>query len=90
MGHSIFPPHKLEITDRLKPGENFLVIEVANTWKNRLIRDTQLPFDQQLTQSNLSNSKDPQDRPWKDMTPSASGLIGPVKLIKRHQTEINP
>jgi hypothetical protein len=90
LGHSIFPPHKLEIADQLKPGDNFLVIEVANTWKNRLIIDSQLPLKQQLTHSNLSNSNDPQDRPWKDMTPSTSGLIGPVKLIKQHQIEINP
>jgi hypothetical protein len=39
------PPFRVDITDRLKPGDNSLEIQVANLWPNRLIGDEQLPDD---------------------------------------------
>ena len=38
-------PFKLDITSALKPGRNQLVIEITNTWANRLIGDEQEPED---------------------------------------------
>jgi hypothetical protein len=89
LGDSMFPYHRMEVTSKLVEGENFLVIEVANTWRNRLILDAHLPAEFQLTRSNLAGSSDPQDRPWKNYSLQPSGLMGPVKLIKYKQFEID-
>jgi len=89
LGDSMFPNHRLDISSALVEGENYLVVEVANTWRNRLILDTHLPAELQLTRSNLANSSDPQDRPWKNYSLQTSGLMGPVKIIKYKQFEIN-
>lgn len=35
------PPYRVEVTGKLKPADNLLEIEVANTWVNRLIGDQQ-------------------------------------------------
>ncbi len=83
-GISIFPPHELDITGLLKQGENHLVVEVANTWLNRLIGDLNLPLDQQYTRSNVANGNDPERRPWSNYQLPPSGLMGPVTIkIKR-------
>jgi len=39
------PPYMVDITKALQKGQNELIIEVANTWANRLIGDEQLPLD---------------------------------------------
>jgi hypothetical protein len=87
-GISLFPPHVLDITHLLKPGENHLVVEVANTWLNRLIGDLGLPLDKQLTRSNVANGSDPSKRPWSNYTLPPSGLMGPVLLKSIHPYRI--
>jgi hypothetical protein len=42
-------PYKLDITRAVKEGSNEIVIEVANTWHNRLIGDQSLPADKRVT-----------------------------------------
>ncbi len=79
-GISIFPPHEIDVTGFLNPGENHLVVEVANTWLNRLIGDLELPLDQQYTRSNVATGNDPKKRPWSQYTLPPSGLMGPVVL----------
>ncbi len=37
------PPWRVDLTDRLRPGANMLVIEVANAWMNRLIAEAGSP-----------------------------------------------
>ena len=39
------PPFRIEVTDRLKPGENLLSIQVTNTWINRMVGDEHYPDD---------------------------------------------
>ena len=39
------PPYRVEINDAIKEGKNELIIEVANTWVNRLVGDEQLHLD---------------------------------------------
>ncbi len=39
------PPFRIEVTDRLKPGDNLLSIQVTNTWINRMVGDEHYPDD---------------------------------------------
>jgi hypothetical protein len=89
-GISLFPPHCVDISSLLKPGKNFLIIEVANTWLNRLIGDLDLPLDQQYTRSNVAQGNDPRRRPWSNFDLPASGLIGPVIIKSKKSFVIDP
>jgi len=77
VGLSSFTPHSLDVTDHIRHGENFLTVEVANTWLNRLIADDRLPPEARLTHTNLVNGPT-SDRPWRMAVPKPSGLLGPV------------
>ena len=78
VGISIYPPHRLLINEQLKEGSNHLVVEVANTWLNQLIGESEKPLENQRTRSNLGSSNG--KRPWSEYEPLPSGLIGPVKI----------
>ncbi len=80
VGSSLLPPHKLVVGDYLKEGENYLVVEVANTWLNRMIGDLEMPLNEQFTRSNVAHGTDPANRPWSGYQLQSSGLIGPVSL----------
>lgn len=68
------PPFRVDITRALKRGSNDVAIEVANTWKNRLIGDQQPGMTQVSFAPSAAESAD---------TPLLrSGLIGPVRLIE--------
>ena len=77
-GLSSFAPHVLDVTALIRPGENFLWIEVANTWLNRLIFDDALPLDQRKTHTNITGPA--AGKRWRDAQPKPSGLLGPVQL----------
>ena len=79
VGISSFAPHVLDITRRIRQGENSLTIEVANTWLNRLIADEALPQDQRLTHTNLDRGPKLGQR-CRDAEPLPSGHLGPVRL----------
>ncbi len=69
------PPYAVDLTGRLRPGENELRVEVANTWHNRLVGDAALPPAEQITTTNIR-------RPFTPDTPLLeSGLLGPVRLV---------
>jgi hypothetical protein len=69
------PPYAVDVTGRLKAGENELRCEVANTWHNRLVGDSALPPAQRITRTNIR-------RPFAPNTPLLeSGLLGPVRLV---------
>ena len=67
-------PYQLDITKLIQEGENELQVEVVNTWVNRLIGDSKLPFDQRPTWCPVYPFK-PED------TLQPSGLFGPVQVL---------
>lgn len=81
-GHSLgilwTAPFRVDCTSALKAGSNELVVEVTNTWYNRLVGDARLPPAQRITHTNITTSG---QRPWTELTPLRSGLFGPVRLI---------
>ena len=79
VGVSLFAPHVLQVTGLIRPGENSLAIEVANTWLNRLIADDALPHEQRKTRTNLTTG--PTSKRWREAQPKPSGLLGPVRLL---------
>jgi hypothetical protein len=86
LGTSVFPPYDFNISSLLKAGENYLVIEVANTWLNQLIGEKDKPFDEQRTRSNLGRGgRDEGRRPWSNYALQPSGLIGPVRILQREK-----
>jgi len=42
-------PYRLNVSDLLTTGENTLEIEVANLWRNRMIKDKMLPEDERYS-----------------------------------------
>jgi hypothetical protein len=72
------PPYRVDITDALKKGDNTLVIDVRNTWSNRLVGDARLPREQRVTKTNITYSG---KGAWKETPLLPSGLMGPVRLI---------
>ena len=67
-------PYKVDVTDYIKIGENDLLIEVTNTWFNRLSFDSKQPENERKTWTT--------NYPPSGATLRDSGLIGPVVLIK--------
>ena len=76
-------PFRFDVTRILKPGENTLVIEIANTWSNRLKGDA--VTGEHYTSTNMKTTNvyglNYEYVPWKDVPLIRSGLFGPVKLI---------
>ncbi|GGE49855.1 F5/8 type C domain-containing protein [Pedobacter psychrotolerans] len=66
-------PHRLEISKAIKRGENEIIIEVTNTWANRLIGDGKLPENKRLTKTTA---------PFRlaDKPLNPAGLLGPVVI----------
>ena len=66
-------PYRVDVTDFVRKGKNTLVIDVVNTWVNRLVGDSRLPEDQRETWT-LNN-------PWRpDSQLQPSGLFNPVVI----------
>jgi hypothetical protein len=73
------PPWRVAVPAGVwKEGDNDLVIEVANLWRNRLIGDASLPEDKRLTRTTVN--------PHRPNSPlRRSGLFGPVTLQTRER-----
>lgn len=76
-------PYRFDITDLLKAGDNTLVIEIANTWSNRLVGDAVTGAN--FTSTNITNTNvfglNHTRVAWKEVPLIRSGLLGPVKVI---------
>ncbi len=79
LGISSFAPHEHEVSKIVRQGDNFLVVEVANTWLNRLIADDNKARELRSTNTNLTEGPKT-DKRWGEGTPKPSGLLGPVRL----------
>jgi hypothetical protein len=73
LGTTWSPPFHVEITGALKARGNVLEIEVANSWRNRLVGDRDLPETKRFTRTNITIRKE-----WELVD---SGLLGPVRIL---------
>lgn len=75
-------PYRFEVTGLLVPGMNKLVVEVANTWSNRITGDA--ITGQKYTQTHIPDTfikgVNGNRIKWKDVPLIPSGLLGPVTL----------
>ena len=87
LGISWAKPHRFEVTNLLKPGENTITAEIANVWSNRLKGDALT--GQKFTNTNITNTIipvptiEPGDQkriPWAEVPLIESGLLGPVTI----------
>ncbi len=69
-------PHRVDVTDFVKKGENTLEIRVANLWVNRLIGDQQQGVADEDKVAFVTIPTFYQDAPLRP-----SGLLEPVKLV---------
>jgi hypothetical protein len=67
-------PYQVNVTGKIKKGNNTIEIELVNTWLNRLIGDLRLPENERIVQSK-NNMLKATSRLQK------SGLFGPVNLL---------
>jgi hypothetical protein len=81
------PPYALDISGRVREGENTLEVEVVNTWFNRFARDANLPAEKRV----LDFSNQPPVRTIEakiaSQSPMPSGLLGPVRLVRESHHE---
>jgi hypothetical protein len=68
-------PYKAEITKHLKAGSNQIVVQVANSWNNRLVGDVSNPDKKQYTKTNIKYKVKANSPLLK------SGLIGKAHVI---------
>jgi hypothetical protein len=72
----------LDVTEALRPGTNRIAIAVANTWRNRLVGDKNLPPGERHTWI-AQNKIGP--APYKGLPEDAAltpaGLFGPVRIV---------
>ena len=83
------PPFRLDITQAVRPGKNRLVVDVANTWSNRLTGDARSPDGKRYCNTNMTRALT-WELPWKDAPLHESGLMGPVRVICAHEVELDP
>jgi hypothetical protein len=77
------PPFAVDITDAARAGANELVVEVANTWSNRLVGDAGTP-GRDFCRTNITKSLT-WTVPWNDTPLLESGLLGPVRLTTLYE-----
>ncbi|GAL67237.1 glycosyl hydrolase [Jejuia pallidilutea] len=66
-------PHRLNISEAIKTGENKLEIEIVNLWRNQLIRDKSRAEDEKYTWIVI-------DKITPESPLQKSGLLGPVVI----------
>jgi beta-galactosidase/beta-glucuronidase len=87
VGYHWYPSHHLDVTGKLKEGENHLVISVVNSINNWLVGDARRPEEYQQARSNISKLPNAWMTPFASAPLIEAGLIGPVVLhwAKRYE-----
>ena len=80
IGLSWHAPFQLDITDAVKEGDNYLVIEVVNTINNMLVGDAKQPEQYRRTKTNITKLSNAWRQPFAEAPLLDAGLIGPVQL----------
>ena len=76
-------PFQVEITDALKNGENNLIVEVTNSWYNRVAGDEiSTSNTKKYTQTNIVLKNDFKGNAMENIKLEPSGLLGPVTITK--------
>ena len=73
-------PFRVDITDGLKEGENDVVVEVTNSWFNRVAGDEMAVSPTKYTQTNIVLGNDFRGNAVSEITLEPSGLLGPVTI----------
>lgn len=73
-------PYRSDITEYVKEGTNYLVVEVANVLSNRLSGDDFRKWEDKRTHTNITKGPTAWKDPWKEVPLVESGLMGPVKI----------
>ncbi|MEM8525112.1 MAG: glycosylhydrolase-like jelly roll fold domain-containing protein [Bacteroidota bacterium] len=81
LGTTWCPPHRFDVSDHLREGKNYLIIEVANVLNNRMVGDANLPKSYRRTKSNITKGSNAWMKPWAEIELIESGLISKVQLI---------
>jgi hypothetical protein len=82
------PPYEVDVTTAARPRQNRLVIDVANTWSNRLVGDALSPESERFCRTNIIESRSWRVK-WEDTPLMESGLLGPVRLIFANVVTVN-
>jgi (4-O-methyl)-D-glucuronate---lignin esterase len=72
------PPYRVDVTGALRAGANNVQIKVTNEWTNRMIGDRGAPPERRVLAPLPAGARGGGG----DGQPPASGLLGPVRLIK--------
>ncbi len=75
------PPYALDVTGKLKPGENKIRIEAANLAINSMAAHGYPNYNLQGVRKQFGNRFDPQD--LDQLRPLPAGLLGPIRLVAR-------
>jgi hypothetical protein len=69
------PPYKANITPYLKAGKNNIIVEVINTWNNRIVGDVNNPSGIAFAKTNIKNKFNKKSPLLK------SGLMGKAQIV---------
>lgn len=75
-------PFRMDITDVLKEGDNELVVEITNSWFNRVAGDEMSASPVTYTQTNVVLGNDFRGNAVSEIRLEPSGLLGPVTIRK--------
>ena len=80
LGQHWHPAHLFALKEELRPGKNYLVIEVVNSINNSLIGDAKQPKQYRDMRSNIARLPNAWQKPFAEASLLEAGLIGPVTL----------
>ncbi len=80
LGLQWHPSQLFALTNELKTGKNYLVIEVVNSINNSLVGDTRKPKECRQMRSNIARLPNAWQKPFAEAGLIEAGLIGPVTL----------